>query len=161
MLLANNSFLDCAGSLVLWDDDVRGQDVAVRNNLVLSPVTVDWTFLQSDDLTVPKAAGDGKRVLERWTFGGNWRETAPPQGTSLREQAWIPKAEHDVLHEPITVASRHAGDADFLQPAADSPLATGGSGADAGLPAYVGAVPPAGAPAWDWNTTWESWLKYE
>ena len=35
-----------------------------------------------------------------------------------------------------------------------TPLATGGVGGD--LPAYVGAVPPPGAPAWDWQSTWDS-----
>ena len=161
LLVANNTFLDCAGSLILWDDVVRGEDVAVRNNLVLSPVGVDWMFIETDDPSVPKGPGDGKKVNERWSFSQNWREMTPPQGNSLREQAWIPRAEQDVLQEQIAVGSRDEADPAFLQPAADSPLATGGSGESAGLPSYVGAVAPAGGTAWDWNATWQVWLKDE
>jgi hypothetical protein len=77
------------------------------------------------------------------------------------DQSLIPAGPTDVMQEQIAVGSRDEAEPAFLQPAADSPLATGGSGAGVGLPSFVGAVPPAGATGWDWNTTWQTWLKEE
>ena len=52
---------------------------------------------------------------------------------------------------------RRQGDANFLRPPKDSPLAKGGAGAtDPALPAYVGAVPPEGVEPWDWEKTWKA-----
>jgi hypothetical protein len=49
---------------------------------------------------------------------------------------------------------RDPGAPDFLRPAKDSPLATGGAGKDdPALPSYVGAVPPEGTAEWDWEKT--------
>ncbi len=42
----------------------------------------------------------------------------------------------------------------YLRPLADSDVATGGVGGD--LPAYAGAIPPAGVERWDWERTWRS-----
>jgi hypothetical protein len=162
LLVANNTFLECAGSFSVWDDDIRGEKIAVRSNLFLAPRGPDCRFIDSgDNMRTPRGPGDGKKVLERWTVAGNWREPTQPTGNPLMDQSLIPAGPTDVMQEQIAVGSRDEAEPAFLQPAADSPLATGGSGEAAGLPTYVGAVPPSGAPGWDWNTTWQTWLKEE
>src|SRR5262249_13112018 len=62
-----------------------------------------------------------------------------------RWNSWIPARPNDRLQIPIKVLSRKPGDATFLRPAKDSPLATGGAGAPgkalASLASVVGAAP--------------------
>jgi serine/threonine protein kinase len=153
ILVANNSILDCSTAFLLWDEQAQGEEVELSGNLILSPSSADMVFVRAgprDD--APSGAGDTKQLLEKWTFGDNWRELTEPKDTE--NSPWIPVAKGDVRHDKIEVLSRVPHDADFLRPAADSPLATKGTGGD--LPAYVGAVPPPGVAAWDWQETWNS-----
>jgi hypothetical protein len=107
--------------------------------------------------------GDVKSLLEspQWHFSHNWRELLPPGKDSPFRAVWIPPGPDDHLQVPIEVISRKPGDPEFLRPAKDSPLASGGAGAkprpdDPPLPAYVGAIPPEGVETWDWNKTWNA-----
>ncbi|HYT91428.1 MAG TPA: hypothetical protein VEL76_22130 [Gemmataceae bacterium] len=60
-----------------------------------------------------------------------------------------------MLADKIDVLSRNPEEpAKFLRPAKNSPLASKGAGGD--LPSYVGAVPPEGVEAWDWDRTWKA-----
>jgi hypothetical protein len=76
----------------------------------------------------------------------------------------VPSTTDDHLKVPIKVLSRKPGTPNFLRPAKDSPLASGGAGgqkaaasaSDPPLPAYVGGVPPEGAEPWNRDKTWKA-----
>jgi serine/threonine protein kinase len=166
LLIANNTFFRNGRALRIWDDSTKNypglqaKDVRLENNLVLRPkVSADFFFF--DHLRGAGSrdykAGDPGAVLksEGWHFSHNWREIeSPPDGDADRPY-WIPCARDDHLTKEIKVLSVTFGDADFLRLPKTSPLATGGTG-EAGLPSYVGAVPPEGANPWDWRETWKA-----
>jgi hypothetical protein len=111
--------------------------------------------------------GDLNSLLEstEWHFSHNWRELPPPDSDSPLRAFWIRAGPDDHLQVPIEVLSRKPGDPNFLRPAKDSPLASGGAGgrkaaaSDPPLPAYVGAVPPEGVEPWDWDKTWRALVR--
>jgi len=153
ILVANNSMLDCSPAFVLWDEKAQGEAIEVSGNLLLAPGAADMVFVRGgprDDQ--PSGSGDTASLLGTWTFRSNWRETTAPAATA--GTPWIPPAPSDVLQGTIPVLSRTPDSADFLRPAADSLLASQGAGGD--LPEYVGAVPPPGVQAWDWQWTWDA-----
>jgi serine/threonine protein kinase len=153
ILAANNTFFKCAYSIVMNDCKVAGQRLEVVNNLVLDSTGVD--FLDVDFPTEGNLrVGNPTALKNIWTFRANWREGAVPVGESIEAKSWIPPEPDDVRQDQIEVWSRDPTHVNFLQPAADSPLATSGVGGD--LPAYVGAVPPEGTAGWHWKTTWDS-----
>ena len=156
ILIANNTFLDCLHAFRLWDSAVKGQDIEFRNNLLLGGNKLDMLFLDSGGmLTEVRGPGDGSLIVKHWQMDHNWRETQPPSGDDLISRSWVPPAAKDVSMQTIPVLSRQGDHPDFLRPAKDSPLATGGAGKeDPSLPVYVGAVPPQGVPAWAWDKTW-------
>jgi hypothetical protein len=123
--------------------------------LLLSSTQQDMLFVNGTAIeNEPRGPGDPALVTENWRMRNNWRETTPPTGEVIVAKAWIPPDARDVVQGKIDVLARDPDHGDFLRPAADSPLATGGAGGD--LPEYVGAVPPAGAESWDWQKTWVS-----
>jgi serine/threonine protein kinase len=154
LLAANNTFLRCSPALVILDHEFTGEQVELANNLMLACTGPDMLcFTLAPDQPEPRA-GDPGVLKQHWKFRDNWREATAPAGISVLAQSWIPPEPDDVRRDAIEVLSRDPAQADFLRPAADSPLAGSGAGGD--LPGYVGAVPPAGAEAWDWTKTWES-----
>jgi hypothetical protein len=157
VLIANNTLFDGSNAFRLWDNAVKGKNIQVCNNLVLGrPYEADMVFTDSGgDAFIPRGPGDGKLLRDAWQLHHNWRELKPDKSW---DKDWIPLGKGDITAEPIAVLSRQRDDLNFLRPAADSPLATAGAGkVDPSLPGYVGAVPPAGAPAWDWMRTWQAW----
>jgi hypothetical protein len=156
ILVANNTVFDSQGAVRLWDVAPRGKNIRVCNNLFLGrPDEVDLVFWDSGgNHTTARGAGDGAAVLQAWRWDHNWRELKEVIGWP---KGWIPVARADTWKPRIEVLSRDPHHADFLRPAKDSPLATGGAGKDeADLPRYVGAVPPEGAAEWDWDKTWKA-----
>jgi hypothetical protein len=155
VLVANNTFFNCAWSIRNWSPNVAGQRIELAGNLILSKAQPDMLFVDGGALDVqPRGPGNLALLDENWTMRNNWRETTTPTGEGIVAKAWIPPDAADTLQEDIEVMTRDPDRADFLRPAADSPLATGGVGGD--LPVYVGARPPEGAEAWDWQKTWTS-----
>jgi hypothetical protein len=154
VLVANNTVFDATPALRLWDGAVRGKNVVLRNNLFLGARGLDMIFLDSgfQQLSI-KGPGDGAVLARSWDLRSNWREAKPPTATDLFSKSWVPPSAGDILREQIAVQSREPAEPNFLRPAKDSPLATGGAGGD--LPAYVGAVPPEGVERWDWQKTWD------
>jgi hypothetical protein len=152
LLIANNTFFNVPTAIRLWDFDVSGERIELINNLVLRGSETDFLFLESGGIGRPsfKGQGDGRLAIDRWRLDRNWRES--PTGDAMK--GWIPLGPSDVRQDTIDVQSRAPQHDDFLRPAADSPLATGGAGGD--LPKYVGALPPEGAQTWDWDRTWNS-----
>jgi nitrous oxidase accessory protein NosD len=156
ILIANNTFIDSAESIRVWDGQITLTGVAIRNNLVLSPAGPDMVYLDSGgNPRQPRGPGDGPRLSSTWKFSHNWREARPPTGKSIRDKGWIPPRPGDTLSERIDRVNRDPKSPDFLRPEKDSPLATAGAGnEDPSLPRYVGALPPAGSEPWDWERAW-------
>jgi hypothetical protein len=171
VIVNNTLFRNFQHALRILDDHKKGRafleckNIRWQNNLVLEHgFAIDCALY--DDQRGPvrtNMPGDVKSLLESpaWHFSHNWRELVPPERDSPFVAQWIPSRPDDHLQVPIKVLSRKPGDPDFLRPAKDSPLASGGAGArtrpnDPPLPAYVGAVPPEGVETWDWNKTWNA-----
>jgi serine/threonine-protein kinase len=157
ILIANNTFLESKWAFRLWDEAVRGKNIEISNNLIVGRRDgADMIFTDSGgDRETERGPGDGRVVHSVWKWNNNWREVRTPAGKDLGAKAWIPPGSTDMLRDEIPLLSRDGASPDFLCPPANSPLATGGAGKDdPTLPTYVGAVPPMGVPAWDWDKTW-------
>jgi serine/threonine protein kinase/nitrous oxidase accessory protein NosD len=157
ILIANNTVIDSQEALRVWDDAIRVRGVQVRNNLFLIGTRPDVVFYDSGgDPSRERGPGDGKALHKAWQIDANWREGQPPTGTTTADKGWAPPGALDTLKEKIDGVGRDPAKADdFLRPEAKSPLASQGAGVvDPSLPRYVGALPPRGAPAWDWDRTW-------
>ncbi len=159
ILLANNTVLE-SGALTfcLWDHAQKkdlGKNIRLVNNLLLARAAPDMKFIDSGgnpDKIVGQ--GDGASLVKAWHWQGNWREANKAKTGEMR--GWIPPGATDVVQDKVDLLSREPAHADFMRPPKDSPLATAGAGGD--LPAYVGAVPPDGAPLWNWQWTWDAMI---
>jgi hypothetical protein len=130
LFVANNTFFECIASLRIWDDAIRTHNVTWRGNLSLAGAARDMFVLRADDPDRSLGPGDGEAYRKAWRFDHNWREGRPPP-------------------PPPTSP-------DFLRPPPGSPPATEGGGlVDPSLPRFAGALPPRGAPVWDWERTWQ------
>jgi serine/threonine protein kinase len=162
LLIANNTFLECARPLSVFQDAgkrLKGKNVQIRNNLILDAKGPDMVAIDTGaDPKDVKGPGDGKRIQAQWKLDHNWREGKPPTADELRQEGWIAVDPlKDVQKQIIAGLSRQQGQADFLRPAKDSPLAAKGAGqTDPSLPSYVGAMPPEGTEPWDWTRTWQA-----
>jgi hypothetical protein len=142
-----NNSLKNSGRCLVVDQPADGlQGIAIRNNLVLTENFPDLALVGRDlDLD----------ILAGWQIEHNWRQGPPPLKDHPAGKEWIP-ATKDRVGE-VQVRSLAPGNAHFLRPANDSPLATEGAGKyDLTLPTYVGALPPEGVVAWDWERTWKA-----
>jgi hypothetical protein len=157
-------------ALRVWDDHrkkdfLKCKNIRFQNNLVLAPqAEADLVFNDhhrgSGDY-LPQADLESLGNSREWRFSHNWREIDAKTAAARFPGRWIPCCSNDKLQVPITVLSRALGHPNFLQPAKDSLLATGGAGVkDSALPAYVGAVAPEGAEPWDWDRTWKAPAHY-
>jgi serine/threonine protein kinase len=171
ILVANNTLFRTHTALRVFDDHTKGKDflkcknIRFQNNLVLAPqFPADLVFHNHTRGNFAQdwpGDVDALRKSPQWRFSHNWREIDPETAAARFADRWIyHPADH--LQLRITVLSRSRRDADFLQPAKESPLATGGAGVtDSALPAYVGAVPPEGVERWDWDKTWKALALHE
>src|SRR5262249_51560366 len=154
ILVANNTVFECVPAFRLWERTVKGKNVEFRNNVFLEMEAADMLFLRmAENLRDTDGPGDVTLLARSWRFSHNGREVKRPPDEGIRT-AWIPPSADDVVADQIPVMSRDPKDPNFLRPAKDSPLATGGVGGD--LPAYVGAVPPEEVESWDWDKTWKA-----
>jgi hypothetical protein len=154
LLLANNTVFASPISLRVWDDlpalEHRAGQVEVVNNLFFEPDGPDMCFTQAPR-GGPNRPGDGKALFRLWRFHHNCRDfTEPEAGGSL--PAW----EGDVTFRRADLLAVDADNPRLTRPRKSSPLATQGAGAKDDLPAYIGALPPEGEPAWDWARTWRA-----
>jgi serine/threonine protein kinase len=158
VVIANNTMLRCFMGMRIWDDEVKGRNIWVGNNLFLQGTAPNITFFDSGgDPNKPRGAGDAKQLAKTWHISHNWCEqTAPMPKADLLSAAGLPPGPDDKLLKAIDVISRDPDSPGFLRPAKNSPLATAGAGHTApSLPTYVGALPPPGVPRWDWWRTWQ------
>jgi hypothetical protein len=168
ILVANNTLLRNRISLRILDDGAKGQaflkcnNIRFQNNLVLAPQQEADLFLlnhRRGEFNNQPSLGDLQALLNsrEWRFSHNGREIMPLRDDHPKIGFWIPERPNDRLQKPIDAGSRKLGDANFLRPSKDSPLATAGAGVDdPALPPYIGAVPPEGVEPWDWDKTWKA-----
>jgi hypothetical protein len=164
VLLANNTLWRNKQALRIWDDSSKGKafreckNIRFQNNLVLEPLLeADLFFMNHVRGNREKSSpGDLQALLDspEWHFSHNWREIITREAEGRFAGIWIPCRRSDQLRKSIDAGSREPGNADFLRPPKDSPLATAGVD-DPALPPYVGAVPPEGVEPWDWDRTWK------
>jgi hypothetical protein len=152
VLIANNTVLDCLTGLRFWDDEpfvtLRPAQFQVFNNLILDATQFDVGFIRSHKNG--EHQGETEEVTKQLTFACNFRDLS---GSYAGSQMLLHAQDRKLGGVPFL--SRDAVHPDFVRPPPDSPLATGGAGKDdPSLPTYVGAIPPKGTPAWDWNKTW-------
>ena len=168
ILIANNTVLKGSAGLRLWDNAAKkswGENIHISNNLIVSDNPGrDMLFLDSGgDPQKLRGPGDGILLLKAWQLHKNWRQTQKPKETDFLAKGWIPigptdeQIAADDKQDRIELLSRDPQQTDFLRPAKDSPLGSGGAGGD--LPSYVGAIPPEGVPAWNWEKTWQARLE--
>jgi hypothetical protein len=152
VLVANNTVFNSDCGLRGWCNpghDLQAGQIEICNNLLLDNVTGDMvvyvgTSGGNGDVSQEKADA----AVHRWRFGGNWRDFS---GSAYL----IPLGAGDHKLTAAVRLERNPSRVDFLRPHAKSKLATGGAGnADPSLPLYVGALPPEGGQAWDWDRTW-------
>jgi len=155
IVVANNTLWNTGSGVRIWDALVLSRDVRFCNNLFLGLRDDDFVIVGAPEtVNAGFPPGDVKSLLARWKFDRNWRRerTSKPDG---KRGSWIPPTSRDEKYKTVRILSRNPSSPDFLRPAAKSPLATEGAGkTDPSLPIYVGAVPPKGTPAWDWDRTW-------
>jgi hypothetical protein len=158
VLIANNTLVDSTWAFRVWDrKQVQAEEVEVCNNLVLGGKQPDMMVLDSggDDFQI-RGPGEPAALLRAWRFHHNWREGEEPQGKGLLIESWLPPGKDDRLiadRRQLLLRATASGDP-FLRPAKESPLKDAGAGGD--LPRYVGALPPEGVEAWDWERTWKA-----
>jgi tRNA A-37 threonylcarbamoyl transferase component Bud32 len=158
LLIANNTMARNGRAFRLWDDSTKGsvgpscKNIRFQNNLILDPLLPsDLFFFDHARGSGQFKGGDVQALLKTWYISHNWREIDAT--AAAREPAWIP-GPNDMLKKPLRFMhpDKKGG---FPPPPSNSDLAKGGAG-DGVLPAYVGAVPPQGVPAWDWDKTWKA-----
>ena len=116
VLIANNTFSDCAAAFRVWDSEVKGKGVRIQNNLLLACQAPDMQFLEAIDANTLRGPGDGAAAAKIYDVGHNWHEGREPTGGNA--QAWIPPdpKKGDVLKEKIDGVNRDPKSPDFLRP---------------------------------------------
>ncbi|HUG91767.1 MAG TPA: protein kinase [Planctomycetaceae bacterium] len=161
LYVVNNTFHFCVTSIRLWAPSVTGEHIRISSNLGLDSNSMDWLFIDNGgDAQFAKGAGDGRSWHEHWSIDHNWREVTPPEDNAPFRRGWVPAGQQDTITNEIAAIERDIDQPDYLRPAADSPLASGGAGSETeSLPKWVGAVPPEGSEAWDWAATWKTLIR--
>jgi hypothetical protein len=158
VLVANNTFLGCVGSLSVYGRGAQGltpDGARFPIHLVLRPEGLDAKYLETGGHPARGDAGDGTIVTKAMGFGRNWWEASPKE--EWAERGWIPKPEGDVVKAHIDGVEREPRSPQFLRPTRNSPLATQGAGVDdPPLSRYVGALPPEDVEPWDWDRTFRA-----
>jgi serine/threonine protein kinase len=158
ILLANNTGFDSGAGFRLWDNSpyekLQPGQVEVRNNVFFNNVDGDLLFVL-DEGNKQYRAGDGKELVRLWRFGYNGRDWSGNEPNKI-----LPAADADQRLGKLPPSWRDTKHPDFLRPPKSSPLVDQGAGRiDPSLPAYIGAVPPAGLEPWDWERTWRSRMR--
>jgi hypothetical protein len=152
IVLANNTLFNTKIGLLIFDEapyepPVKGQ-VELANNLLFGCSGMDVVYVQDPGNGNEKDFMKGGLVKTAWDFRDNAREKTG----GLMALASVPVADDDLKLTRVELLSRNSSDPNFLRPPKDSPLASRGVGrSDPRFPKYIGAVPPEGAEAWDWD----------
>ncbi len=149
LVVANNSIDQSVSPFRLWEKQFMPAQAKVVANVSVRTQLADWETIVGSSLEVIDAPGDAAAYLREWTFANNFREGVPPPKDAPRYRGWFPPSPTCTLQEKIELLSLDSQSEDYLRPAVDSPIASGGMGGE--FPAYAGAVPPEGAEPFDWE----------
>jgi nitrous oxidase accessory protein NosD len=154
ILLANNTVSGGRSGFRLWlgerAADLQAEQVELRNNLLINATLQDMAFLREQG--GEQTAGDFRALSRLWRLGYNGRDLSG-ENESMR----LPPEPTDQQFDKPPLVSLKPTDPGFFRPVKDSPLCSKGAGTvDPTLPVYIGAVPPEGVPAWDWDRTWQA-----
>jgi serine/threonine protein kinase len=152
ILVANNSLISNSSAVRIWCRGEEGKleksQVEFRGNISLKSSFGDLVYQHQVPGAQVGDVKDSRMLLDIWRFGQNFRDRA-----GAKTKGTMPLGK-DLELDLDWLISRTATDPDFLRPKLGTPLAKGGAGGD--LPSYVGAVPPEGVQAWDWQKTWKA-----
>jgi hypothetical protein len=154
ILFANNTAFESNFLFRVWHNQPTGKvgprQVELSNNLFFDALDADLTVAVQKGNEGSSDRERAATLATAWRFWRNWRDLS-----GIRAPFACPLAPEDRRLSSPKLLSRKPSDPDFLRPAPDEPWANDGAGQrDPSLPAYVGAVPPAGVPPWDWERTW-------
>src|SRR5262249_16316815 len=154
LLFANNTASAGETGFRFWLDEgsngPQARQAEVRNNLVSNATVCDMSFVRN--LKGGQIGGDVRALCRLWQFGYNGRDLS-----GAFDVARLPMGPTDQQFDKPPLVSLKPTEAGFLQPVKDTPLCSKGAGTvDPTLPVYIGAVPPEGVPAWDWDRTWQA-----
>jgi hypothetical protein len=156
LLIANNTAFGGYSGFRVWDsvpyEDPTAGQVEVASNVFFGASHSDVGYILDPGMGQNQSPGDSKALLKLWRFHHNRRDfSGANPAVAIPAGTWDARLKRDDL------LSEDAADAERIRPAKDSPLASQGAGTeDADLPAYVGALPREGDPAWDWDRTWRA-----
>lgn len=138
IVIANNSVQTTHSALAFDEPIAKDVVVEVVNNLVLTERAPDFAL-------------NGKsEALNSWRIHHNVRQVPVPAENDPAVAQWV-KPSKDTVVPVIPLVSTDSKSADFLRPSGELPA---GDTLEGLLPAYVGALPPAGTDPWDWNQTY-------
>jgi hypothetical protein len=155
VLFANNTVFNCLACLRIWDDlpapEHRARQVEFVNNLIFDASACDVGYVEVSPQEKQRP-GNGKALLRLWRFHHNCRDHSGTVG-----QLGLPAGQGDARFRRADLLAIDTKDLTRTRPKKGSALATQGAGAKGGdLPAYIGALPPEGGTAWDWDRTWRA-----
>jgi serine/threonine protein kinase len=155
VLVANNTLFNNGSAVRIWCEGDEGKleksHVEFRNNILMHSTYTDFVYFHQVPGAPTGNAKDSRKFLDFWRFGQNFREL------DEAKEAMLPLAKDDRKLDPFWLVSSMPTDPDFLRPKAGLDLAKGGAGGD--LPSYVGALPPEGVQAWNWQKTWNERMR--
>lgn len=139
ILIASNTLRSINNGIFVRDPILPGAELQIANNLILSERPPDIAFDGSD-----------RTAIADWRIHGNVRQVPLPSDPPAE---WVQPTTADKVVEKIALVSEDAASEDFLRPS--EALRTGDAETGGYLPDYVGALPPEGDDAWDWDQTWK------
>jgi hypothetical protein len=148
LLLANNTVVESLVCLRLWENGARKGTLLearleVCNNLLLDADEGDLGYLLfAGDRVEPR---DIAALVARWNWRGNVRDRLGRAGSSIPEIAAVDR---------LFVANQwERFEKVWWRPKSVS------TAREPWLPPWAGAVPPPGAPRWDWDRTWRQRMR--
>ena len=159
LVFANNTAFGGGAGFRFWDNSpykkLQPGQVEVANNLFFAATDFDVAFILNDVKNQQQSPGSGEELLKMWHFHHNRRDLSGSGAAFV-----VPISADDGRFRRDEMLSLTEDSPDRVRPGKDSPLGSQGAGIqDGSLPAYIGALPPEGTLAWDWDRTWRARIK--
>jgi serine/threonine protein kinase len=150
VVVVNNSISRSRFGIRVWSDNNHGKGHSLINNLTFECGEFDWSYFDNGGTREePRGPGDIDRLLSDWTITSNIREGNSDPPTGPFSGARVPSRDGARITGKIDLASRSPANSDYARPAVASPLASEGAGGV--YPSYIGSIPPANQPPFDWQ----------
>jgi hypothetical protein len=136
ILIANNALSNAEKCILVENQSAAVPRFRIVNNLVCCQTGPDLAMRNTD----------AKAVAE-WTIANNYRQVSLPASADERK-LWL-DAGRDRFGQPLAPLSLDPASPEFLLPPPTADLSVPDPGEE--LPPYIGPVPPAGVPRWNWE----------